>query len=77
MRLPVALKIALVTAGAMPVRPALVALRAIGVELTLPGARRVQPDPVRAARYDELYASYRDLYPATSALVRRLSETRG
>jgi len=58
------------------VGPAVVAMRAIGVELTLPDARRVQPNTGRAARFDELYASYRALYPATAPLMRRLLENR-
>ena len=31
-------------------------------------ARRLEPDPVAHARYDELYEVYRDLYPALRPL---------
>ncbi|HEY4225699.1 MAG TPA: FGGY family carbohydrate kinase [Pseudolysinimonas sp.] len=36
--------------------------------------RRVAPDPRTAAAYDELYALYRELYPATAAVSHRLAE---
>lgn len=35
------------------------------------------PDPARAALYDDYYAAYRALYPATSATMRRLSALAG
>ena len=36
-------------------------------------ARRVQPDPSTRRVYDDLYASYRELYPATRPQVHRLA----
>ncbi|WP_277209136.1 FGGY-family carbohydrate kinase [Isoptericola croceus] len=38
-----------------------------------PPARLVEPDPALRTTYDELYALYRDLYPATSAVVHALA----
>jgi xylulokinase len=55
------------------VGPAVLALRGVGMDMSLPVAREIAPDPARAARFDELYAAYRDLYPATVAVLHRLS----
>jgi xylulokinase len=54
-------------------------LAAIGVELVAPEtdwariAREVTPDPAARARYDELYATWRELYPATREQIHRLA----
>jgi xylulokinase len=42
------------------------------IESTLKFARRFEPDQARAARYDERYAIYRDLYPTLAPLSYRL-----
>ncbi|WP_262426551.1 hypothetical protein [Brachybacterium sp. Z12] len=34
---------------------------------------RCAPDPARRERYDELYALYRELYPATSDITHALA----
>jgi xylulokinase len=65
-----------VSHAAEAVGPALLALRAIGTEVDLPVEREVLPDPRRAARFDELYDVYRELYPATAALVHRAAGDR-
>ena len=54
------------------VGPAMLAHRATGTDVSLAVARHVVPDPERATRFDELYVSYRELYPATVSLVHRL-----
>ena len=38
-----------------------------------PPAVQVRPDPATTARYDELYARYRELYPATADIVHGLA----
>ncbi|MGF6888730.1 xylulokinase [Nocardia sp. GAS34] len=54
-------------------------LAAIGVGLVAPEtdwariAREVAPDPDARARYDELYATWRELYPATREQIHRLA----
>ena len=55
------------------VGPAVLALRALGVELSLPVVREVAPDPARRARFDDLYVAYRELYPATASVMHRLT----
>jgi xylulokinase len=55
------------------VGPAVLALRAIGADVWLPVAREISPDENRTARFDELYASYRELYAATAPVVHRLT----
>ena len=55
------------------VGPAVLALRAIGVDVSLPVAREIAPDPARTARFDELYGAYRELHPATAQVLHRLS----
>jgi xylulokinase len=53
-------------------------LAAIGVGLVSPGtdwakiAREVQPNPDHRTLYDDLYATWRELYPATKEVVHRL-----
>ena len=37
-------------------------------------AARIEPDPVAHARYDELYAVYRDLWPAIAPTVHALAK---
>ena len=56
------------------VGPAHLALRSIGVEPTRPVERRVEPDPERTGRFDELYAVYRNLHPPLAGSMRRLEE---
>jgi xylulokinase len=54
-------------------------LAAIGVGLVPPGtdwariASEITPDPANRARYDELYGTWCELYPATRDLVHRLA----
>ena len=36
-------------------------------------ATRIEPDPAAHARYDELYAVYRDLWPAIAPTVHALA----
>jgi len=57
------------------VGPAVLALRALGVDVSLPVVREVTPNPVRSARFDDLYAAYRELYPATASVMHRLSRS--
>ena len=38
-------------------------------------AREITPDPDHRARYDDLYATWRELYPATRDQVHRLAAT--
>ncbi len=58
-------------------------LAAIGVGLVPPDtdwariAREIQPDPANVARYDELYATWRELYPSTREVVHRLAASDG
>jgi xylulokinase len=53
-------------------------LAAIGVGLVSPGtdwakiAREIKPNPGHRALYDDLYATWRELYPATKDVVHRL-----
>jgi xylulokinase len=56
------------------VGPAVLALRAMGVDVTLPVVREIEPDPARSARFDDLYVAYRELYPATAPVMHRLSK---
>ncbi len=56
------------------VGPAVLALRAIGADVSLPVVRELTPDPARSSRFDGLYSVYRELYPATADLMHRLSE---
>jgi xylulokinase len=53
--------------------PAVLALRAIGADVSLPVVREVAPNPARSARFDDLYTAYRELYPATAHVMHRLS----
>ncbi|WP_422747169.1 FGGY-family carbohydrate kinase [Mycobacterium sp. WMMD1722] len=54
-------------------------LAAIGTGLVDPGtdwakvAREIEPDPTHRSLYDDLYATWRELYPATRAQVHRLA----
>jgi xylulokinase len=56
-------------------------LAAIGTGLVPPDtdwariAREITPDPDHQARYDDLYATWRELYPATRDQVHRLAAT--
>jgi xylulokinase len=56
-------------------------LAAIGVGLVSPGtdwakiAREIKPNPGHRALYDDLYATWRELYPATKDVVHRLGAT--
>ncbi len=59
------------------VGPAVLALEALGVDISLPAVREVAPDPAQSARFDELDASYRELYAATAPLMHRLSRSDG
>jgi xylulokinase len=54
------------------VGPAVLALRAMGADVSLPVEREVEPNPARSARFDDLYATYRELYPATADVMHRL-----
>ena len=40
-------------------------------------ARQIEPDPAQRALYDELYATYEELYPATREQVHRLAAVQG
>lgn len=56
---------------------AFLAARATGtadIDTWNPVVRRVEPDASLAAGYDELYALYRELYPATVAVAHALAE---
>lgn len=55
------------------VGPAVLALRAIGADVSLPVVQEVVPNPARSARFDRLYAAYRELYPATASVMHSLS----
>jgi xylulokinase len=57
------------------VGPAVLALQALGVDVSLPVVREVAPDPARCARFDELDASNRELYAATAPVMHRLSHS--
>jgi xylulokinase len=57
------------------VGPAVLALRALGADVSLPVVRKVVPDPARCARLGELYASYCELYAATAPVMHRLSRS--
>ncbi len=63
-----------VAAAGDAVGPAHLALRSIGVEPTRPVERRVEPDPRRTGRFDELYAVYRNLHAPLAGSMRRLEE---
>ncbi|TGD84993.1 sugar kinase [Mycolicibacterium sp. CH28] len=58
-------------------------LAAIGVGLVPPDtdwariAREIQPDPANVARYNELYATWCELYPSTRDVVHRLAASDG
>ncbi|NLU68124.1 FGGY-family carbohydrate kinase [Streptomyces sp. HNM0574] len=55
---------------------ALLAAQLVGdasVDAWNPVAERVVPDPDATARYDELYALYRELYPASAGVVHALA----
>ena len=56
------------------VGPAVLALRALGTDLALPVVREIEPDPARSACFDDLYVTYRELYPATASVMHRLSK---
>jgi xylulokinase len=53
-------------------------IAAIGVGIVEPKAdwtvidHKIEPDPARRARYDELYRLWRELYPATRDQMHRL-----
>jgi xylulokinase len=55
------------------VGPAVLALRAMGADASLPVEREVEPNSARSARFDDLYTAYRELYPATAHVMHRLS----
>ncbi len=55
------------------VGPAVLALRAIGADVSLRVVREVEPDPARGARFDDLYTAYRELYRATAGVMHRVS----
>ena len=57
------------------VGPAVLALQALGVDVSLPAVREIVPDPARCARFDELDVSYRELYAATAPVMHRLSRS--
>jgi xylulokinase len=56
-------------------------LAAIGIGLVPPStdwariAREIEPDPANRARYDDLYGTWLELYPATREQVHRLAAT--
>ncbi|MGY4712239.1 FGGY-family carbohydrate kinase [Mycolicibacterium sp. CBM1] len=58
-------------------------LAAIGVGLVAPDTdwaritREIQPDPANVALYNELYATWRELYPSTREVVHRLAAAEG
>lgn len=56
------------------VGPALLALRALSADVSLPVVREVEPDSARSARFGDLHATYRELYPATAHVMHRLSK---
>jgi xylulokinase len=49
----------------------------MGADVSRPVVREVAPDSVRSARFDDLYATYRELYPATAHLMHGLSRHEG
>ena len=56
---------------------AFLAARSVGearIEEWNPVKERRVPDPANAARYDELYRLYRDLYPATATIAHALAD---
>jgi xylulokinase len=57
------------------VGPAVLAFRALGVDVSLPVVREIAPDAARSARFDGLYESYRELYRATAPVMHRLAGT--
>ncbi|MGH3136310.1 MAG: xylulokinase [Gaiellaceae bacterium] len=57
------------------VGPAVLALQASGVDVSLPVVEEVTPDSARSARFDELYTVYRELYPATAPVLHRLTRS--
>ncbi len=57
------------------VGPAVLALRASGIDVSLPVDREVLPDSTRSARFDELYTTYCDLYTATAPVLHRLARS--
>jgi xylulokinase len=54
------------------VGPAVLALRAMGADVSLPVVREIEPNPARSARFDHLYPAYRELYPAAADVMHRL-----
>jgi sugar (pentulose or hexulose) kinase len=68
----VPLEIAAHAGEAMP--PALLALRAIGIEPEVRIERRVRPNAERTRRYQELLKTYRGLYPALSSSLHALGQ---
>ena len=56
------------------VGPAVLALRAIGADPKLEPVRRVEPDPSRHERFEQLYDVYRELHPALAPAMRRLAD---
>jgi xylulokinase len=55
------------------VGPAVLAFRALGVDVSLPVVREVTPDAARCARFDALFTAYRELYPACAPAMHRLA----
>jgi xylulokinase len=53
---------------------AVLALWAMGADVTLPVVREIEPDAARSARFEDLHAAYRDLYPATAHVMHLLSK---
>ena len=47
--------------------------RELAVAWAVPG-RAIDPEPGAAARYEAQYAIFRELYPATRALMHRLTD---
>jgi xylulokinase len=57
------------------VGPAVLAFRTLGVDVSLPVVREVVPDAARGARFDALYAAYRELYRAAAPVMHLLAAT--
>ena len=55
--------------------PALLALRAIGIDPERPSGRRIEPDRRRTARYATLLPIFRELHPRLSEALRDLNAT--
>jgi xylulokinase len=58
------------------VGPAVLAFRALGVDVSLPVVRELTPDAASSARLDALYAAYRELYPAAADVMHHLAGSR-